>query len=195
MRVVSRRLGRRLFLAVPALVAGCATVPVRTNFPPLRYDYLVKLRLNVAAIEFAPLPPPGPLDGLDPAPPGPVLEQMGRERLAAAGTLGRAVFTVQQASIGREGDALVGVFAVRLDVLTSDGTRSGFAEARVTRRLEGVGGDLRGALYDITKQMMDDMNVEFEYQVKQSLRDWLEQAQTAPLPPPVERLPLPAPRS
>ena len=57
---------------------------------------------------------------------------------------------------------------------------------------EGIG-DLRTALYDITTQMMQDMNVEFEFQVRQSLRDWLQVATTAPPPPPVEQQPLGAP--
>jgi hypothetical protein len=38
--------------------------------------------------------------------------------------------------------------------------------------------------------MMEDMNVEFEYQVRRSLRDWLQEPTTAPPPPPVERQPL-----
>ena len=42
--------------------------------------------------------------------------------------------------------------------------------------------------------MLDDMNVEFEYQVKRSLKEWLlGAAGTAPPPPPVQTESLPPP--
>ncbi len=119
---------------------------------------------------------------------------MAADRLVAGGSLGRAVFTVEDASIRRIPGGLEGALAVRLDVLTSDGKRAGFAEARVMRRLQGYeNDDFRGALYDLTRQMMDDMNVEFEFQVRRSLRDWLQVATTAPVPPPVQQQPLTPP--
>ena len=182
---------RRALLALPLSLAACTTgAPLRTSFPALRSDFLLKLRLNVADIEFAPLPPPGPLDASNPAPPAPALLQMARDRLAAGGSLGRAVFIVDEAQITRLPDGLDGALAVHLDVRTSEGTRAGFAEARVSRRLAGIGDDLRGALYDITQQMLQDMNVEFEFQVRRSLRDWLQQAELAPAPAPVQQQPL-----
>ena len=179
---------RRLALLFPLWLASCGSEPpLRQDFPPLRYDYLTKLGLNVASVEISPPPPPGPLDALDPVPPAQALVQMAQDRLAAGGSLGRAVFAVDQASIVRIPDGLEGTLAVHLDVLTSEGTRAGFAEARVSRRAVGIGRDLPGALYDITRQMMDDMNVEFEFQVRRSLRDWLQEATTAPPPPPVQQ--------
>lgn len=192
-------LARRALLLLPlatvALASGCADGegPTRTSFAPLTYGYLVPLRLNVAAIEEAPPPAPGPLDDSNPAPPAQALIQMAQDRLSAGGTLGRAVFTVDDATITRTHDGLNGTLAVHLDVLTSEGTRAGFAEARVSRRADGIGSDLRAALYDITAQMMQDMNVEFEFQVRQSLREWLQDATTAPPPPAVEAQPLPSP--
>ena len=186
---------RSLLLLLPLAAAACAgEAPVRQSLPPLRYDYLTKLRLNVANVDYAPPPPPDPLDRLNPAPPAQALLQMAHDRLAAGGTLGRAVFTIDQARITRVPDGLDGALAVHLDVLTSEGNRAGFAEARVSRRAAGIGSDLRGALYDITAQMMADMNVEFEFQVRRSLRDWLQEATTAPPPPAVEAQPLGAPR-
>ena len=118
---------------------------------------------------------------------------MARDRLSAGGSLGRAVFVIDQASIQRVPDGLVGNLPVHLDVLTSDGNRAGFAEAHVSRQAMGGLYDLRGALYDITKQMMDDMNVEFEFQLRHSLHDWVQDASTAPPPPPVQEQSLPAP--
>jgi hypothetical protein len=184
-------LPRRALLALPLLAAGCAVeAPVRENFPPLHYDYLLKLRLNVADIELAPPPPPGPLDSLDPAPPAQALLEMARDRLVASGSLGRAVFVIDNATISKIPDGLDGALGVHLDILTAEGTRAGFAEAKVSRRLVGIGGDLRAALYDITKQMMQDMNVEFEFQIRRTLRDYLQVTSTAPLPAPVQQQPL-----
>ena len=52
----------------------------------------------------------------------------------------------------------------------------------------------RSVLYDFVGQMMTDMNVEFEFQVKRSLRDWLQLTATdAPPPPPVQSQDLAAP--
>lgn len=187
-------IARRALILLPLLAAGCGgDDPARTSFAPLTYSYLVPLRLNVASIEEAAPPPPGPLDDINPAPPAQALIRMAQDRLSAGGSLGRAVFTVVDATITRARGGLDGALAVRLDVLTSDGTRAGFAEARVSRRADGIGSDLRGALYDITAQMMQDMNVEFEFQVRQSLREWLQVATTAPPPPAVEAQPLSAP--
>ena len=187
-------IARRGLLLLPLFAAGCGgDAPARTSFAPLTYSYLVPLRLNVASIEEAAPPPPGPLDDINPAPPAPALIRMAQDRLSAGGSLGRALFTVEDATITRARGRLDGTLAVRLDVLTSDGTRAGFAEAKVSRRADGIGSDLRGALYDITVQMMQDMNVEFEFQVRQSLREWLQVTTTAPPPPAVEQQPLPTP--
>jgi hypothetical protein len=176
------------------LASGCGDdTPALNGFAPLTYGYLVPLRLNVATIDEASPPPPGPLDDVNPAPPSQALLQMAKDRLAPGGSLGRAVFTIDDATITRTHDGLNGSLAVHLDVLTSDGARAGFAEARVSRRASGIGSNLRAALYDITAQMMQDMNVEFEFQVRQSLREWLQEATTAPPPPAVEQQPLSPP--
>ena len=54
--------------------------------------------------------------------------------------------------------------------------------------------DPAGAAYDMLKDMMDAMNVEFEYQVRRSLRDWIQETATdAPAPPPVQQENLDAP--
>ena len=95
------------------------------------------------------------------------------DRLQAFGTAGQAVFVIQEASLIRQRDTILGSFAVELDVYTSANTRAGFAQARVTRSYTGDVDDLPSTLYDMTKNMMDTMNVEFEFQVRRSLRAWL----------------------
>ena len=160
--------------------------------PPLRYDYLAPLRLNVAAVDVGDAPPPRPVEALSPAPTGATLRQMALDRLAAGGAAGRAVFVIDTAQVDQSSRGLTGLMAVRLDILPAEGARAGFAEVRVSRSAT-TDGDLRGALYDLTRQMMDDMNVELEFEIRRSLRDWLQDPSAAPPPAPVEQQELPAP--
>ncbi len=188
---MSRRLAQSLAVLLPLIAAGCETAPpVQTTFPALHYDYLTPLHLNVASIDIEDrfVPAPGGPAALAPVPPIDALRQMAQDRLMATGSSGRAVFVIEDASIVPvAGDGLSGTLAVRLDVMTGDGTRAGFAEARVSRVVTGIGGDERAAVYDLVRRMMVDMNVEFEFQVKRSLRDWLQVTTTAPAPAAVEQ--------
>jgi hypothetical protein len=56
---------------------------------------------------------------------------------------------------------------------------------------------IRAELYDMVKQMMASMNVELEFQIRRSLRDYLESGQPGapPTPGPVEQQDLPPPAS
>jgi len=188
-------IARRTALLLPVALAACVgdDAPVRTSFPDLHYDYLTPLRLNVGTVEVVD-GPPGPLDAQNPAPPGAALRRMAQDRIGAGGSTGRAVFTIDTATITRGGPGLSGIMAVHLDILGPESGRVAFAEARVFR---GTAlprrGDLRGTLYDLTRAMMDDMNVELEFQVRRNLRDWLQEATTAPAPAPVQQQDLSAP--
>lgn len=185
---------RRAALLLPLLAAACGGDEPLRDMPPLGYDFLTKLRLNVASVEVGDAPPPSPVEAVSPAPAGAALRRMALDRLAPGGSIGRAAFVIDEARVVRVGGRLEGFMAVHLDVLTGEGTRSGFAEARVSRSLTARG-DVRGILYDLTRQMMDDMNVEFEFQVRRSLRDWLQETTIAPLPAPVQQQDLGAPRA
>jgi hypothetical protein len=188
-------------LAVSLSLAGCGGGPEPVqNFPPLTYGYLRPLRLNVGTVDVVNDYAPGPNDvsGQSPADPVAALSEMARDRLIPAGASGRAVFTIEQASINRDGDTLSGLFRVKLDVYTSDGQRAAFAEAAVARTAplpdDQGAASVRAALYQFTTTMMMNMNVELEYQLRRSIGDWLETgAATAPPPAPVEQQPLAAP--
>ena len=198
--------GRSGCLAVAAvgvclLLGACGGGETAANFAPADYGYLPKLRLMVGTltIEDHATQPAGPDDlaPTAPVPPDQALQQMARDRLLAAGNSGTGVFTIDQASItGGGGGALDGRLAVHLDILTGNGGHAGYAEAHVTRRFvpgaDTSDAGTRAQLYELTRQMMQDMNVEVEYQVRRSLRDWLVDASGAPasgvdqqaLPPP-----------
>jgi hypothetical protein len=187
-------LSRRSSLLLPFLLAACGGREERL-YPPLHYGHLTPLRLNVGAIQieqrYVPSSVPLDVSQLDPMPPVQALRNMAEDRLQAFGSAGRAVFVIQEASLTRQRDTILGSFAIELDVYTSDNTRAGFAQARVTRSYTGDLDDLPSKLYDMTKDMMDTMNVEFEFQVRRSLGAWLLPEGAAQTP--VQQQPLVAP--
>jgi hypothetical protein len=189
-----RTLSRRSSLLLPLLLSACGGRSQR-EYPPLHYGHLTALQLNVAAIQieqrYVPSGVSPDVSQIDPMPPVQALRNMAAERLQAFGSSGRAVFVIQDASLTRQRNMLLGSFAVELDVYTSADTRAGFAEARVSRTYTGDLDDLPTKLYDMTKEMMDTMNIEFEFQLRRSLRTWL--LPEGAVQPPVQREPLVAP--
>jgi hypothetical protein len=183
-------LTRRCALLLPLVLAACGGE--EETFEPLRFNYLPPIQLNVASIvteeRFIPSGVAPDVSGLDPARPIAALRAMAADRLQAFGTANRAVFAILDATMTREGDIVRGAFAVSLTIQADDGNQLGFAEARVESRHSGRIDDLRAVLYDMTKSMMNDMNVEFEYQIHRNLKTWL----TAPVAPdtPVQQAPL-----
>jgi hypothetical protein len=160
---------------------------------------LTPLRLKVGSIEiddsWVPASGVPDISILSPWQPIEALRRMAQDRLVAAGSGGRAVFRIEDAGINRIDDQLQGHFGVLLDIYTSENVRTAYAEARVARASVLIGRgteNLRSALYDLTKLMMTDMNVEFEYQVRRSLHDWLDDSgESGPaVPAPVTATPL-----
>ncbi|MBV9777966.1 MAG: hypothetical protein JO143_13055 [Acetobacteraceae bacterium] len=88
----------------------------------------------------------------------------------------------------RLGDMLTSTMSVELDIIAPDNTRAGYAQATVVRQRTGITGDLPAVLYQFTREMLDQMNVEFEYQVRRSLANWL--LPSGALPAPVQEAPL-----
>ena len=187
-------LTRRSALLLPLVLAACGGEEEQV-FEPLRYNYLPPIQLNVASIaveqRFVPSGVDPDVSSLDPVPPIEALKAMANDRLQAFGTSNKAVFAILDGSLVRQDDGVTGSMAVSLTIFDDNGTQLGFAEARVQSRRTGVSGNLRPVLYDMTKAMMSDMNVEFEYQLRHNLKDYL----TSPAAPdtPVEQAPLEQP--
>jgi len=176
-----------------ALLAGCAEEAPPPDFPPLRFDYLTKLRLMVASIDVDTtwMPPADAgsmhVEALAPVPPAQALRQMAQERLIPAGADGHAAFVIDDASLVQVNGQYVGSMKVHVDVIAADGSRPGPAEAQVVRT-RAVADDVRATLYDLVQDLMTAMNVEFEYQVRHSLRGFLQgSTETAPPPAPVQQ--------
>ena len=170
-------LSRRSALLLPLLLTACGGGEPQ-YFPPLNFSKLPPIRLNVARIEieqhFIPSGMPPDVTQFDPVHPTDALHAMANERLKAFGSTGYAVFVIKNASLLKQGDTITGDMDVVLNVFPAENApRAGFAEARVTRQYTGDLDDLRARLYDMTKAMMQAMNVEFEYQVRNQLHDWL----------------------
>ncbi|MDD2875795.1 MAG: hypothetical protein PHT60_01045 [Acidiphilium sp.] len=171
-----------LTLAAPLGLAACSSgPPVQTSFPELQYTYLPQITLKVANVEVRDEYQPGPETAqlIDDAPEAPaaVLERMAHERLIGDGSPGSAVFVIKRAALDQVGDNLDGTMSVELSVSTSNGERVGYADATVSRSVTAPSNEtpdrIRAALYDLTKEMMADMNVELQYQIQKSLPEWL----------------------
>jgi hypothetical protein len=194
-------LTRRLAFLLPLWLASCgdddAPAPsVRRDFPPLRYAYLPPISLNVQRVEMAGdfVPPTGDDEIGDPSM-AETLYAMARDRLKPVANSGIATFSIRAASINRHRDTLNGVLLVRVSVRDADDTNTGFAEARVTATKTGPIPDPRAAAYDMFRSMMDNMNVELEFQLRNKLRPWIVNA-PAEAPQPVDpsvKLPPPPP--
>jgi hypothetical protein len=184
-------LTRRFVLLLPLALAACGGEP-EPDYEPLRYNYLPPLQLNVAGIaveqRFIPAGVPPDVTNQDPVAPIDALKSMANDRLQAFGTANKAVFAILDASMIRDNDTVIGSFAVSLTILDDSGTQTGFAEARVQSRHSGRIRDLRPVLYDMTKSIMSDMNIEFEYQIRRNLKAWLTNGAAPDTP--VEQTPL-----
>ncbi|MCH4092450.1 hypothetical protein [Acetobacter sp.] len=173
-------------LAAVTLIAGCSSSDDEMMaFPPYQYGYLNQIHLNVATVQVADHAAPGSVPGDEsanaPIPPDQALTQMAQQRLVAAGQSGAAIFTIDDASIVHEpGGTLAGKMDTHLDIQSSTGQQVGEVEAHVTRSmkpdLSKGDADSRANLYEITRQMMQDMNVELEFQIRNKLKDWLVDA-------------------
>ena len=170
-----------------------AAAASRRDFPPLHYNYLTPLRLNVATMQieqrFVPSGAPPDVSQFDPMPPVQALRNMAADRLQALGAAGsgRVRHPGRVADTARRHDQRQLRGGTR-HLQHADHSRRLRPGQRVIARYTGDLDDLLGRLYDMTKTMMDRMNVEFEYQVRRSLGSWLLAAGAVQAP--VEQQPL-----
>ena len=202
---------RRAFLALPLLAACANEQAVGPYIPPgpPSYAHLMPLRLKVGMLEIqeAGSGTAFLVDQAAPLQPADVMLSMARDRLSAAGGPGKARFLIQTASLTREGSASGGVFSpasetfrcvmrCQVEIISSEDAILASATAEASRAVTGTVRDAgeRSALAErAVKLAGQDMNVEFEFQIRRHLRAWL-QLVAAPgesLPQPFEREALP----
>ena len=149
---------------------------------PLSFSHLIPLALNVATVEVTPsgpVPPPGDIGGQTQPTPTEAVRRIAQDRLSAVGTTGRAVFTVSVASLARDRAGIACLVGCRLEILSAEGDRLGFLQAEARHAATGPDATRPGAADLLLRRAMDDLNVEFEFQLRRNLRDWLV---TATLP-------------
>lgn len=173
-------------LALSLGVAACSDGNGNQTFPPLDYSYLSQIHLNVASIDVQDEAPAAPdsLSAKAPTAPDEALKAMASQRLVASGTSGKADFIIKQAYLNRAGDnAVTGAMDVQLNIADAGNQHTGFVHARITRKLDTGDRDptSRKELYALTSQMMQDMNVELEFQIRKKLMSWMTDATGTPL--------------
>ena len=185
---------RRAVLLLPLLAAACGgrQDPVPIPPGPLSFRHLTPLPLNVATIQVAEDSPPAqPNDvgaRLSPSA-AEAVRIMARDRLLAVGTTGQANFAVTQAQVLQGQESLTCLLACRLEILSQLGSRLGFVEAQSRRAVNGPDATRPRAPEALLRQTMDDLNVEFEFQLRRNLRDWI----AAVAPGPDGGMPAPGP--
>ncbi|MDE8345991.1 MAG: hypothetical protein POH28_07455 [Acidocella sp.] len=174
---------------IPLMVlalAGCSSAPP-PNFQALDYSYLPPIVLKVSTLNvvnnYVPDPGAATLIGQDPAPPATTLLNMLNNRIVASGAPGTATVTVQTASIDQVGSNLTGTMTVDINVSSPDGRSTGYTEASVSASQtapdpDASASDVQAALYALTKRLMDDMNVQLQYQIQHNLTHWLSWSAT-----------------
>jgi hypothetical protein len=185
------------------LVASCARPePPAPPLAPMSWAHLTPLPLDVARVEVAPTsppPPPGDIGARLTPSPAEAVRGMARDRLSPVGVSGQAVFSVTTASLVRERGALRCALGCRLEITGKTGGGGveegpGFIEAAAQRSVSGAEAARPRAADLLLRRAMDDLNVEFEFQLRRNLRRWL--VPTAPgagaaVAPPVGREELP----
>ena len=202
---------RRAFLALPFLAACAKEQAAGPYVPPgpPSYAHLVPLRLKVGTLEIqeAGSGTAFLVDQSAPLQPADVMLRMARDRLSAAGGPGKARFLIQTASLTREGSASGGVFSpasetfrcvmrCQVEIISSEDAMLATTSAEATRAVTGPVRDAaeRAELAErAVKLAGQDLNVEFEYQLRRHLRGWLQLVAVPgeSLPQPVEREALP----
>jgi hypothetical protein len=197
--------------ALAACLAACSSSPPPAPqvFAPLTYNYLPPIMLTVATVnlqnDYVPDPAAATLNSENPSPLPDTIMAMAQHRLVANGTPGTATFTLQTASIEPVGNNYVGNVSVRLDVVSADGRKTGYTVASVSVSQtapdsDASQNDIQAELYNITKQLMDRLNVQLQYQIQSNMGSWVSYANNAAVPAlnsaapgSIQAAPLPAP--
>jgi hypothetical protein len=169
------------FVALTAVLAlaACASPPPPQVFAPLDYSYLRPITFKVANLSvvnnYVPSADETQLIVENPAPPAATLLAMLNQRMQPDGQPGTATITVQAAGITELGGNLNGQMTVDINLASADGRSTGFASASVSasETEPDAQADLPGALYQMTKQLMDRINVQLPYQIAHNIPSWV----------------------
>ena len=181
-------------LAVVAAIAGCASSTPPERFAEMTFRHLPPIQLLVADIKIESTAiqstePPN-IGHLFPTTPETALRNWARDRLAARGSSGTAVFTIVRAeatgrALGTDtgftglfkkelSDRYDGYIAAVLTIYDGNGQRRAHAEAKAehatTVREDSTLGDRHKIMYELVEKMMADFNAQMDRNVAAYLR-------------------------
>ncbi len=160
------------------------------EYAPLTYDYLTPIFFNIEQIKIqdqsASNQYPRDISNLSPTPPALALNNMINNRFKPRGNSGIAVFTINRASLQESSDnAVYGQIDLTLSIYNKNNKKVGSIQVSTnhTYQTDHHKGNLdsRANLYDITQKMMQEVNVELEYQIRNHLEPWIVDATGTPI--------------
>lgn len=179
-----------LLLITPMIgLTACSSDGPKT-FAPLTYDYLTPIFFNVNHITVQNLAGdqkyPRDVTNLSPVLPATALSNMANTRFQARGSSGNATFTINRASLQEQGhNGIYGQMDATLDIFDSSNKKVASVTASVnhTYNIDSSKGDAnsKANLYDATQKLMQDMNVELEFQIRKHLSNWIVDATGTPI--------------
>lgn len=170
---------RCILLMFVFIISACnESSQASANYPSYAYDHLSKIELNVRSIDiddnWVPRGAGRRVEHIAPISLREAQRRMAEDRLIAVGASGRAVFVIEDASIVRGSYDYHGTLAVRVDIVDDTGIRLGHTRAQVelvrsmTDETELA---MRADLYDFVRDLMAEMNIVFEYNIRHTLQD------------------------
>lgn len=195
MRMTRVSLRAALLLVVVSALAACETTPPRPTYPPIRFNDLPPIRLDVARVEVVEeYRSPGVLPNVEqlfPERPAAAAAQWARDRLRAVGTRARAEAIIRQASVvevplktsaglagaftTEQSERYDGILEMVVRILDDSGKQlaSAYAKSTLSRSVaENITLNDREKLwYDMTVSMMRTVNDALERQIRQNLVD------------------------
>lgn len=192
------RLVSLLCLAASGLaLAGCATAPPRPAFPPIAFDRVAPIKLDVREIEiertYQPPHAAPNVEHLFAVPPAAAATLWAIDRLVAAGPLGRARFIVREASVVeiplKQSGGLTGAFTteqserydarlvVEIEIVSEDGRIEGTITVEVTHSRtvpENLTlGERERVWHEMTRAMMGELDVQLDTTIKEAFYAFL----------------------
>ena len=194
---IARRLGPVALLGLVLGIGGCQSTPLEERYSPLRLTNYPAIELDVAAIEIenAYVPPASPpnVDHLFPVTPLEATNQWVKDRLKAAGTIGRARVVIANAAaiatsietnksfsgyfINEQAERYAANLEVVVEVLDDSGARVGVAWASAKRNQtvpeDASLSDKDLVWYRMTDSLMTTFDKEMERQIRRKLARWV----------------------
>ncbi|QCE32451.1 hypothetical protein FAI41_02015 [Acetobacteraceae bacterium] len=171
-------LGSALFVGLAFFLVGAGELinDVSQSLQRPSYDFLPHLRINVASLKV--------IDDATPLPqnesremaytPNELLKDLAKQRFICEGKAGEAVLNIRQASLTRHPDKYDGKIILSLTMENPAFSKTGNLSAEVYKSVTPIHGEKDSdVLLRLTNALLDDMNVEIEYQLRSKFSNWI----------------------